>query len=100
MKFVFVFLLTETFLGRAKATIIAANANNHKSDKTGFSFDTKEDFVLKPLILGIVKTAASFFLTKKYQIANTGINISNHKNSGFRNSKLLQFIIRNIWFWF
>ena len=82
------------------ATIIADRANNLKSDTIGFNFDTKEVFILKPLILGIVKTDASFFRTKKYLTANKGINISNHKNSGFRNSKLLQFIILNNWFWF
>ena len=96
----FVFLLTDTFLGLAKATIIAAKANNLKSPKIGFNFDIIDDFVLKPLMLGTVKTAASFLRTKKYQTANKGINISSHKNSGFRNSKLLQFFIFANWFWF
>jgi hypothetical protein len=75
-------LLTETFLGLANATIIAANASKRNAYNTGFNFEITE-LALKPLTDGMVNKAVSFFLVKKYQTANKGISISNHKNSGF-----------------
>ena len=89
--FVFVFLLTDTFLGLASAIIIADKASSLNRYRIGFNFDKNEP-PLKPFTLGIVKTAVSFLRIKKCQTANSGISISNQRNSGFKNSKLLQFI--------
>ena len=79
--FVFVFLLTDTFLGLASAIIVAAMANILNAYNTGFSFVIIE-VVLKPLTLGTVNTAASFLRIKKCQIAKMGTAISSHKNPG------------------
>ena len=51
-----VLLLTETFLGRAKATINNVSATSLKTCKNGFSFDKIEGFTSNPFILEIVKT--------------------------------------------
>jgi hypothetical protein len=95
------FLLTETVLGLDNAINKKPNAAKRNRYKKGFNFAKIDVSALNPLILGIVKIAASFFLVKKYQTANAGIKISSHKNSGFKNSKLFQFIIFfNNWFRF
>ena len=76
----FVFLLTETFLGLAKATMIAASENKRNTYKKTLNFDKNEVFS-NPFILGIVRVAVSFLRIKKCQIATIGMRISNHKNS-------------------
>ena len=87
--FVFVFLLTDTFLGLAKATnkqVIAINRNKYKK---GFSLEVKEAFALNPFTLGMVKIAMSFFRVKKCHIAKRGTPTKSHKKPGFKNSKLV-----------
>ena len=73
------------------AIIIADKASSLNRYRIGFNFDKNEP-PLKPFTLGIVKTAVSFLRIKKCQTANSGMSISNQRNSGFKNSKLLQFI--------
>ena len=86
---------TGLILGMLAVSLVANRTYNK-----GFNFVKNDVFVLNPFVLGTVNTAASFLRTKKYQIANKGISTSNQRNSGFRNSKLLQFIIFLNWFWF
>ena len=74
----FVFLLTETFLGLARATIIDVSANSRNTDKKGLNFD-KRDGDSNPFTLGIVRVAASFLRIRKYQIATIGMRFSSHK---------------------
>ena len=63
----------------ARAIIIAAIPNSLNRYKKGLHFDKKETD-LKPLVLDIVRTAASFLRIKKCQSAITGMRVSNHKN--------------------
>ena len=69
-----------------------ANAINLMIGSSGLNFGKMLFFVWNPFKLDTVNTAVSFLRIKKNQMANKGIRVNSHKNSGLLNSKLVQFI--------
>src|SRR5690606_6299001 len=69
-------------LGLARATIIAARANNLVIKSNGFNFGRRL-FVGNPFMLDILKEAFCSFLLKKYHSIATGSKRSSQKNCGF-----------------
>ena len=85
-RVVLVRLLTSTFLGLAKARISKLRATNRRTYNRGFIFDQKFPF-WNPAVLGMLRSALSFLRIRKNHSINKGMMSSNHKNSGFVNSK-------------